>query len=80
MGCMAIFTFPVTIWIDRYVMGPVIAPESGTADSKPTAAMSAEVKVLFALFLVFLLFSLGSAIATLYVGGNALTSHLSYAP
>ena len=79
MGCMAIFTFPVTIWIDRYVMGPVISGAE-TADSKPSAAMSAEVKILFALFLMFLLFSLGSAIATLYVGGNALTSHLSYAP
>jgi hypothetical protein len=42
--------------------------------------MSAEVKVLFGLFLIFLLFALGSAIATLYIGGNALTSHLSYAP
>ena len=42
--------------------------------------MTAEVKVLFVLFLFFLLFALGSAIATLYLGGNALSSHLSYAP
>jgi len=82
MGGMAIFTFPVTIWIDRYVISPIISPEPGGAspDSKPSAAMSAEVKVLFGLFLIFLLFALGSAIATLYIGGNALTQHLSYAP
>jgi uncharacterized membrane protein len=84
MGCMAIFTFPVTLWIDRYVITPLISPEATAGgpspDSKPSAAMSAEVKVLFGLFLIFLLFALGSAIATLYIGGNALTSHLSYAP
>jgi len=84
MGCMAIFTFPVTLWIDRYVISPLISSESTpggpSPDSKPSAAMSAEVKVLFGLFLIFLLFALGSAIATLYIGGNALTSHLSYAP
>ena len=84
MGGMAIFTFPVTLWIDRYVLTPVISPEAAAGGSssseKPSAAMTAEVKVLFGLFLLFLLFSLGSAIATLYVGGNALSAHLSYAP
>jgi putative membrane protein len=84
LGGTAIFTFPVTLWIDRYVLTPLISPDSTpgglSPDSKPSAATSMEVKVLFGLFLFFLLFALGSAIATLFVGGNALSSHLSYAP
>ena len=84
MGGTAIFTFPVTLWIDKYVITPLTSHEStpggSSPDAKPSAVMTAEVKVLFVLFLFFLLFALGSAIATLYLGGNALSSHLSYAP
>jgi putative membrane protein len=84
MGGTAVFTFPVTLWLDRFVIGPITStdPSEGGPSSTATkiAQMSAEVKVLFGLFLVFLLFAAGSAIAALWIGGGALPQHLTAAP
>ena len=81
LGGTAIFTFPVTLWIDEFVITPLSASATA-AETSPSAltANAARVQILVGGFLLFLLFAVGSAIATLYVGGNALTSHLSYAP
>jgi len=84
MGGTAVFTFPVTLWLDRYVVTPLSAsatPGEGTdTGGTKIAQMTAEVKVLFGLFLIFLLFAAGSAIAALWIGGGALPQHLTYAP
>ena len=84
MGGTAVFTFPVTLWLDRYVIAPVASPDPPAADAASTAqkvaAMTSEVKVLFGLFLIFLLFAAGSAIAALWIGGGALPQHLTTAP
>ena len=84
MGGTAVFTFPVTLWLDRYVITPLSAsatPSEGAGSvAAPVAQMTAEVKVLFSLFLLFLLFAAGSAIAALWIGGGALPQHLTYAP
>jgi putative membrane protein len=84
MGGTAVFTFPVTLWLDRYVITPLSASatpsESAGPDATTISQMTAEVKVLFSLFLLFLLFAAGSAIAALWIGGGALPQHLTYAP
>ncbi len=84
MGGTAVFTFPVTLWLDRYVLTPLSASAtpSESPGTSPTsiAQMTSEVKLLFALFLLFLLFAAGSAIAALWIGGGALPQHLTYAP
>ena len=84
MGGTAVFTFPVTLWLDRYVITPLSAsatPSEGAGSGAATVAqMTAEVKLLFSLFLLFLLFAAGSAIAALWIGGGALPQHLTYAP
>jgi putative membrane protein len=86
MGGTAVFTFPVTLWIDRFIMTPVTSTgttgESAGDSSSPEAisAMTSQIKVLFGGFLVFLLFAAGSAIMALIIGGGALPSHLNYAP
>lgn len=99
MGGTAIFTFPVTLWIDRYVLTPLAGigtrAESATAPSSTASAaaaditagraegvpvMAAQIKVLFGAFLIFLLFAAGSAIAALWIGGGALSSHLTSPP
>lgn len=85
LGGTAVFTFPVTLWLDRYVITPLSASatpsEAGEHGSSTTIAqMTAEVKVLFSLFLIFLLFAAGSAIAALWIGGGALPQHLTAAP
>jgi putative membrane protein len=88
MGGTAVFTFPVTLWIDRYIMTPITATETpggsnaGTTSSPSEAvsAMTSQVKILFGGFLVFLLFAVGSAIMAIIIGGGALPSHLSTAP
>jgi putative membrane protein len=98
LGLTAVFTFPVTLWIDRMVLDPLSMGTSaegptGASPSAPVAAgqvaagwmsgnvpVTTQTKVLFAGFLLFLLFAAGSAIAALIVGGGALPSHLTYAP
>jgi putative membrane protein len=98
LGLTAVFTFPVTLWIDRMVLDPVsmgtsVEGSTGAVPSAPGATaqgavgwmsgnvpVTTQTKVLFAGFLLFLLFAAGSAIAALIVGGGALPSHLSYAP
>jgi putative membrane protein len=88
LGGTAIFTFPVTLWIDRFVVTPTRAtdppPEgAGSATSSTSAAaaaMTSEAQILFGGFLAFLLFAAGSAIMALIIGGGALPSHLNYAP
>lgn len=99
MGGTAVFTFPVTLWIDRYILTPLSAKsapaESGTAPSSAASTAAADVaagradgvpmvgpqmQVLFGLFLLFLLFAAGSAIAALWIGGGALPTHLTAAP
>lgn len=84
MGGTAIFTFPVTLWLDRFVVVPTSpTPSPGEAPSTTpsgASAMTADVKVLFGLFLIFLLFAAGSAIMALIIGGGALSSHLTTAP
>jgi putative membrane protein len=84
MGGTAVFTFPVTLWLDRYVITPVSSPDpasgSPSSASQSIAQMTSEVRVLFGLFLLFLLFAAGSAIAALWIGGGALPQHLTAAP
>ncbi len=98
LGLTAVFTFPVTLWIDRMILEPTsqgTSAEGPSGASPSTAApavqvavglisgnvpVTAQTKVLFAGFLLFLLFAAGSAIAALLVGGGALPSHLNYAP
>lgn len=91
MGGTAVFTFPVTLWIDRMVLTPVLdAPTAptGAGESPGTAGELAAVgnitpvqlKVLVGTFLFFLLFAAGSAIAALMIGGGALSSHLVSPP
>jgi putative membrane protein len=85
LGGTAIFTFPVTLWIDRMVLEPTLggvpAEEStGTTSRIGNPMVSLQTKVLFGGFLLFLLFAAGSAIMALIVGGGALPSHLSSAP
>ena len=91
MGGTAVFTFPVTLWIDRMVLTPVLesrkvssGADAGTSDhGTPTPISSittSQLKVLVGTFLFFLLFAAGSAIAALFIGGGALSSHLVSAP
>ena len=91
MGGTAVFTFPVTLWIDRMVLTPVLESRkasSGTAagasdHGTPTpisAITGSQLKILVGTFLFFLLFAAGSAIAALFIGGGALSSHLVSAP
>jgi putative membrane protein len=84
MGGTAVFTFPVTLWLDRYVITPLspsaTPSEGGGSGSTTIAQMTAEVKVLFSLFLIFLLFAAASAIAALWIGGGALPQHLTTPP
>jgi len=95
LGLTAVFTFPVTLWIDRMILEPSstgTSAEGSTGTStgaavhvavglmSGTVPVTTQTKVLFAGFLLFLLFAAGSAIAALLVGGGALPSHLTYAP
>ena len=91
MGGTAVFTFPVTLWIDRMVLTPVLESRkassgqgTGASDhGAPTPISSittAQLQVLVGTFLFFLLFAAGSAIAALFIGGGALSSHLVSPP
>lgn len=90
MGGTAVFTFPVTLWLDRMVLTPVLegpAP-SGPGDATSVAEapgpslshVTPQLKVLVGTFLFFLLFAAGSAILALIIGGGALSSHLVSPP
>jgi putative membrane protein len=81
LGGTAVFTFPVTLWIDRIILEPLST--AGAATAEPTGAtpmLLAQTKVIFGGFLLFLLFAVGSAILAILIGGGALPQHLSYAP
>lgn len=88
MGGTAVFTFPVTLWIDRMVITPVLesrhdAPGTETGAGPETALSGispSQLRVLVGTFLFFLLFAAGSAIAALIIGGGALSSHLVSPP
>ena len=92
MGGTAIFTFPVTLWLDRMVLTPVLAGRGGAGSASASTAHDAssgapgprhvtpQLKVLVGTFLFFLLFAAGSAILALIIGGGALSSHLVSAP
>jgi len=88
LGGTAVFTFPVTLFIDRLVIAPpmtaVDAPSEPSAGATSSAveppALTMQFKALFGLFLLFLLFAAGSAIVALSIGGGALQSHSLKAP
>jgi len=85
LGGTALFTFPVTLWLDRMVMSPSVVGASQATDtaggtSPAMGPMSTTVKILVGGFLLFLLFAAGSAILAIIIGGGALPSHLIYAP
>jgi putative membrane protein len=76
LGGTAVLTFPVTIYIDRMVMNPVL--EDAPNDVKKPITLPW--KLAYSGFLLFLLFAVGSAILALIIGGGALSSHLASAP
>ncbi|HEY1197383.1 MAG TPA: DUF981 domain-containing protein [Thermoplasmata archaeon] len=81
LGGTAIFTFPVTLWIDRIILEPTAA--TGISAEEPTGStpmLLAQTKVIFGGFLLFLLFAVGSAILAILIGGGALPQHLTSAP
>jgi putative membrane protein len=81
LGGTAVFTFPVTLWIDRIILDPISSPGAATAEpSGATPMLLAQTKVIFGGFLLFLLFAVGSAILALLIGGGALPQHLTTAP
>ena len=88
MGGTAVFTFPVTLWLDRMVLTPVLEarekPAAATGrvheDAPGFTRVTLQLQVLVGTFLCFLLCAAGSAILALIIGGGALSSHLVSAP
>ena len=77
LGGTAVFTFPVTIFVDRIIMEPV---QRGRDDKGARRLVTLPWKLAFAGFVFFLLFSAASAILALVIGGGALAPHLASPP
>lgn len=77
LGLTAIFTFPVTIFIDGIIIGPMLANK---ADKGSRRYVTMRWKLAFLGFVIFLLFSAASALIALAIGGGALAPHLANPP
>lgn len=76
-GITAIFTFPVTIFID----GIIIEPMQGVRPARSAKKLvKLPWKLAFIGFVIFLLFSATSAMIALAIGGGALAPHLASSP
>jgi len=76
LGGTAVLTFPLTIAIDRMIIGPELEGKPDV-DRRPVTLWW---KVGLVAFLIFLLFAAASAIISIGIGGGALSSHLANPP
>ncbi|MCL5430519.1 MAG: DUF981 domain-containing protein [Candidatus Marsarchaeota archaeon] len=77
LGGTAIFTFPVTIFVDKIIIEPM---HGNKTDKNVKRFITWPWKLAHLGFLLFLLFSAASALLALAIGGGALAPHLSNPP